>query len=89
MNSYYVNVATDIGQVDSLNETDTVDTVNEIHECNSSLRYIKNNLRNEDRFMFSQVTESDICVKLKTLNKKKATGYDNITPKLIKLVLKV
>ncbi len=35
--------------------------------------------------MFSRVTESDICVKLKTLNSKKATGYDNIPPKLINL----
>ncbi len=48
MNNYYVNVAADIGGVDFLNETHTVDTVNEVHECNPSVPYIKNNLRNED-----------------------------------------
>ena len=48
-------------------------------------QYIKNNLRNEGAFMFSQVNENDICIKLEKLNSKKATGYDNIPPKLIKL----
>ncbi len=81
-------MAADIGKADSPNGTDTVTTTNiikEAYESNPSVQYFKNNLRDEGSFTFSQVNENDIHVKLKMLNSKKATEYDNITPKLIKL----
>ncbi len=85
MNSCHVIVAADIGKANWLNGTDTVNTINEAYESNPSVQYIKNNLRDEGSFTFSQVNENDICVELKKLNSKKVTGYDKIPPKLIKL----
>ena len=55
------------------------------HESHPSIQYNKNNLRDEGSFTFSQVGDKDISVKLKKLNSNKATGYDNIPPKLVKL----
>ena len=73
MNTFYVNIAKNIGI-----ENDT--PVNDKHP---SIEKIKENV-NVPSFEFSPVTEAQVNKCIKRLDPKKATGVDAIPPKIVK-----
>ena len=85
LNQYYVNITKEIGQQDAIGECETIQTVLNKHSAHESVMRIKNSIANQTSFSFTLVDENEVCKKLKTLNGKKATGFDKLPPKLIKL----
>ncbi len=82
----YINVTSHIDIPDVIKENDSVSEIVE-HHCNHpSIEFIKNKVESMDTVVFDLVSNDDVLKKLKSLNTTKATGYDNIPPKVIKMV---
>ena len=73
-NTFFVNVAKDIGTSDVKVDAD-----------HPSVSAIQENVRLESSFQFKPVTEEFIHKQIKSINVKKATGIDTISPKLLHL----
>ena len=84
-NSYYVNVTKEIGKPDDLAETDNIDNILESHISDDCIKYIAENITNNESFSFSDVTVDHVYKKLKCINVRKSPGHDKIPPKLLKL----
>ncbi len=85
LNNYYVTVAETIGNVDSIDACTRLEDILQAHNNHDSVRYIKDNLRNNNEMTFSPVTTVLVYNMLKNLNCKKATGYDRIPPLKVQL----
>ena len=89
MNSYFVNMAKDIGHVSnniSIQLNDKLEDIIDEYKNHDSCMYIKNNnLNNGKCFSFDYVTRDQIQCELSKLNIRKSTGCDSIPPKLLKL----
>ena len=83
-NKYYVSAATAIGQPDTISDGCTLDEVLEKHKVHPSVKYIGDELRMESTFELQLVNEQTVRSKLLKINVKKATGWDNIPPKILK-----
>ena len=57
----------------------------DIYKNHESISQIKQNNDNSQQFMFSHISEHTVCSKLKKMNPRKATGYDQIPSKLLKI----
>ena len=88
-NKYYVDITKAIGQPDLINADDTIENILNKHRENEYVKRIRGDLGNPMRFMFKKVTIDEMYKKLNTINHKKATGFDRLPPKLIKLGAKV
>ena len=88
MNDYYVNVVNDIGQPQnshqSLSDLDYVDFVERDFNDHPSAKSVRENTT-PDVFSFSPTYTSEVETVLSKLNPRKATGYDNIPPKLLSI----
>ena len=74
LNDFYINIAKNIG----INNSTQIDT-----EHPSISKIIENN-QNQTTFNFSHITPEITKKHLKKLNPKKATGCDNIPPKILR-----
>ena len=81
-NEYFVNAASSIGFDD---EIDTLDAAIAKHASHPSIVKIKERHENPSKFTFHYVDVEDIHDKLKSINIKKATGFDNIPGKLLRI----
>ncbi len=87
LNDFYINVTSHIDVPDAIKENDSVRSEIVEHHCNHpSIEFIKNNVEIMDTIVFDLVSDDVVLKKLKSLNTTKATGYDNIRPKMIKMV---
>ena len=84
-NNHYINATKHIGKPDGIDQHNTFGEIIHTHKGDDCINFIKNNLSSPDTFCFSSVSENQILGKLKMINVKKAAGYDNIPPKLIKI----
>lgn len=84
-NEYFVNVAASIGKSDEITGQETFNDIVEAHDGHESVRYIQQHLSMKDVLTFSSVSEKHVYKKLRRLDVKKATGFDAIPPKLIKI----
>ena len=85
LNDFYVNITKDIGQPDPITQTDLIEEIIEAHSTHGSVLKIKELNPSNDRFEFKRVGVNYVYDLLKAVNPKKATGYDLIPPKLLKL----
>ena len=88
-NDFYINIASQIGFSDTVpcDENGNI-LLNEIlhkHKNHESVVTIKTYRNRTDIFNFKHVNVNDVCKIIKTLDVKKAMGYDNIPAKLLKL----
>ena len=72
-NNFFVNVAKDIG-----------DKNIKIDKTHPSINKIETNRTNKDKLFFKPINEDFVTKQINKLNIKKATGYDGISPKIIK-----
>ena len=81
----------DISPLYDLQENDgyCVKQIIQKFENHHSIVEIKENINIVENFTIKEATVSDINTLLKSVNKKKATGPDNIPPKLVKLSVNV
>ena len=93
-NSHYINIVEnmtgippDISPLYDLQENDVycVKQIIKKFENHPSIVEIKKNINIVEKFTIKEATVSDINTLLKSVNTKKATGPDNIPPKLVKL----
>ena len=83
-NKYFINVTDDTRESEYVSNME----VNEIishYENHPSIKLINDNQTNAQSFNFGTVCASLICKKLKCLKTKKASGFDNISPKFLKI----
>ena len=85
LNKFYVSMTKDIGPDDSIKMEDTIDDIVNQYRDHESVLRIRENVDDGKHFSFTKVTRDDIFKILTNLNPKKAAGYDNIPPKLMKL----
>ena len=71
--NFFVNVAKDIG-----------DKNIKIDKTHPSINKIETNRTNKDKLFFKPINENFVTKQINKLNIKKATGYDGISPKIIK-----
>ena len=84
LNEYYINVTKDIGPYDAIKDQDTYEDIVEPHKTNKSVMFIRDNIVNEG-FAFKPISDDVILKLLKNVKSNKATGYDTIPPKAIKI----
>ena len=93
-NSHYINIVEnmtgippDINPLYDLQENDVycVKQIIKKFESHPSIVEIKKYINIVEKFTIKEATVSDINTLLKSVNTKKATGSDNIPPKLVKL----
>ncbi len=86
LNDFYINVTSHPVVPDVIKEKDSVGEIVE-HHCNHpSIEFIKNIVEIRDTVVFHLVSNDDVLKKFKSLNTTKATGCDNIPPRMIKMV---
>ena len=84
-NSYFANIASSIGFEDGIVD---VDAAIQKHSRHPSVIKIKEHLSKPSPFTFCPVSQENISRKLKSIDIKKATGYDNIPGKILRLAHK-
>ena len=72
-NNFFVNVTKDIG-----------DKNIKIDKAHPSINKIETNRTNKDQLFFKPINEDFVTKQINKLNIKKATGYDGISPKILK-----
>ena len=80
---YFSNIASSIGFNDGILNAETAINTHKNHPSISKIRQIHCDRR--DSFDFNLVNDSYVETKLKKINPRKATGYDTIPGKLIRL----
>ena len=73
LNDFYVNIAKNIG----------IDAQENVSQTHPSVSKIIETQNTNNQFHFQPVTQTEISKSLKSLNPKKATGVDNIPPKIL------
>ena len=85
-NEYFVNIAQNIGTNDPILHGDTVSSITTQYENHSSIEFIKDHTMGAvGEFNFQYVSSDVIMSLLNKLNIRKATGCDNISPKLLRI----
>ena len=85
MNDYFTSVAKQtVGHTHCSAVYDVDEIVNSFSE-HKSIKFIKSLNHDCENFTFSPVSSQDVLTIMMELNGKKATGYDQIPPKLLKL----
>ena len=84
-NDYFVTMTQDIGEDDTIQVEDTVADIVQMYSTHESIKHIKLSAQSVNTFNFKNVSSEYIHKKLLQLNARKATGFDNIPAKLLKL----
>ena len=82
-NKYYSTIADDIGENDNIENT-TLNEVFEKHSLHPSTS-IMSKCTTGEAFTFLPLTENNVYREMKLLQANKATGFDNMPPKIVKL----
>ena len=85
-NKYFVSIAAEIGFPDPKTSSDEALLTHQNHPSVIKIREKQPELHNS--FSFHTVNPQEIMIHMKQLNIKKATGYDNIPDKIIRLAHK-
>ena len=81
-NDYFSRVAMDIGFEDRI--TSTSDAVDK-HNSHPTVMKIRQQYGNESTFRFNLVDENCVALILRNINPRKATGYDHIPGKIVRI----
>ena len=84
-NAYVSSIAEYIGKPDYIKDNESIESVIERHSNHPSVLQISQNFNVIDTFEFTTVAEVQVEKQIKSVNPKKATGYDQIPPRIIKL----
>ena len=84
-NTYFSSIAESIGKPDNIKDNESIEYVIECHSNHPSVVLISQSFNVIDTFKFTTVYEVQVEKQIKSVNPKKATGYDQIPPRIIKL----
>ena len=85
LNNYFSTLADNIGIPDKLADEDDITSIINHHQHHPSIKAIKERHPIINTFDFMPCSESDTHKLLQDINVRKATGYDNLPPKIINL----
>ena len=84
LNNYFINIASNIPVPLDINSLTTQGVI-DAYSNHPSIKCIRNNVTSQNNFSFQTVSSSQIKQKIKCLKTNKASGYDMLPAKLIKL----
>ena len=84
-NEYFIKAASNVGNGDPIRKNETIDDILSCYKDDDIINRITANSPYVDVFNFSSVTVKEVHNLLENMDKKKATGYDNIPPKILKV----
>ena len=84
LNEYYVNVTNDLCESDEVRQM-SADEVIDHYKDHPSVKSIHEFAKYEQPFNFEPIQQSITLNKLKQIQSNKATGFDNISPKFLKI----
>ena len=84
-NEYFIKAASNIGNEDPIRENESIADILSCYKDDDTIKLIINNSHHVGVFNFSSVTVQEVHKLLENMDKKKATGYDNIPPKILKV----
>ena len=80
-NEYFIKAASSVGNGDPIRENENIDDILSCYKDDDIINRITANSPYVDVFNFSSLTVKEVHNLLENMDKKKATGYDNIPPK--------
>ena len=83
-NEYFSNVALNIGNEGPLTDLESIDDILCKYDDHDSIKCIRNHNPSIEPFAFSSVCAEKVKRMLDDIDSSKATGFDNIPPKLLK-----
>ena len=84
-NEYFINVTQDLSEPEIVGQM-SVDEVVDHYKDHPSIKLINEHKNNDQPlFYFTEINQKAIQNKLKMLKSKKATGFDHISPKFLKI----
>jgi hypothetical protein len=83
-NEYFINVTQDTCEPDNIKNMEIEEIVNH-YKDHPSIKLINENRKDNESFTFMAVHPSVVCKKMIDLKPKKASGFDYISPKFLKL----
>ena len=83
-NEYYINVTNDFCESNTINNMSADEIINH-YKDHPSIKLITEKVNNNHRYEFKLVNQNITEKKLKVLQTNKASGFDNISPKFLKL----
>ena len=84
-NDYFKEAASHIGKEDPIQDDETIDDILCSYKDHTSIKRIISNVPHVSMFNFSVVSVKEVQKLLKDVDSKKATGYDNIPPQILKI----
>ena len=84
-NDYFLEAAIHIGKEDPTQDDETIDDILCSYKDHTTIKRIIPNVRHVSMFNLSFVFVKEAQTLLKDVDAKKATGYDNIPPKILKI----
>ena len=84
-NDYFIEVASHIWKEDPIQDDETIDSILCSYKDHTTIKRIMSNVPHVSMFSFSFVSVKEVQKLLKDVDSKKATGYDNIPPKILKI----
>ena len=84
-NDYFINAASDIGKEHPIQHDENIEDILCSYKDHSIIRRIKYHVSQRSTFNFSPTTAKEVHDLLKNVDSQKATGYDNVPPKIIKM----
>ena len=84
-NEYFIKAASNIGNEDPILKNESVDDILSCYNDDDTIKRITNNSHYVGVFNCSSGTVQEVKKLLENMDKKKATGYDNIPPKILKV----
>ena len=84
-NDYFIEAASHIGKADPIQDDETIDDILCSYKDHTNIKRIISNVPHVSMFNFSVVSVKEVQKLLKDVDSQKATGYDNIPPKILKI----
>jgi hypothetical protein len=84
-NDYFTNITKEYGCEDPITEDEDIHAILLSYNNHESINSINAKFPNPRIFSFGEITTHDVYKLIKSMDHRKATGYDNIPPKLLKV----
>ena len=83
-NEYFINITNDLGESEEVRQMSTNEVI-DLYKDHPSIKLISKCVNKEEYFNFRPVSQPFIRKQLELLHPNKATGFDRISPKFLKL----
>ena len=83
--TFFSTVADHIGTAKALVENESIDDIIKAYDSHESIVKIRSHINCDNLFSFKETNDHEVYTLLHDIDVKKATGYDGIPPKMLKI----